>query len=131
MHASFSQGIGFGYRKYAAGGIGILCDVTGDDKYQAGEFSQGGAYFHGLGILRDFSGDDSFRGNRYTQGFGVHQAFGVLIDDAGDDTYWGMTAADQGSAWDIAAGALLDKEGNDSYTAQGMTQGSAAMQGIA
>ena len=131
VHASFSQGIGFGYRKYAAGGIGILCDVTGDDKYQAGEFSQGGAYFHGLGILRDFSGDDSFRGNRYTQGFGVHQAFGVLIDDAGDDTYWGMTAADQGSAWDIAAGALLDKEGNDSYTAQGMTQGSAAMQGIA
>jgi hypothetical protein len=131
VHCAFSQGIGFGYRKYAAGGIGILCDVSGDDKYHAGEFSQGGAYYHGLGILRDFSGDDNYRGNRYAQGFGVHQAFGVLIDDAGDDTYWGMTAADQGSAWDIAAGVLLDKEGNDSYTAQGMTQGSAAMQGIA
>ena len=131
VHCAFSQGMGFGYRKYAAGGIGILCDVAGDDKYQAGEFSQGGAYYHGLGILRDFSGDDNFHGNRYTQGFGVHQAFGVLIDDAGDDTYWGMTAADQGSAWDIAAGCLLDKSGNDSYTANGMTQGSAAMQGIA
>ncbi len=131
VFCAFSQGMGFGYRKYAAGGIGILCDVEGDDKYQAGEFSQGGAYYHGLGILRDFSGDDNFRGNRYAQGFGVHQAFGVLIDDAGDDTYWGMTAADQGSAWDIAAGCLLDKSGNDSYTAQGMTQGSAAMQGIA
>ena len=131
VHCAFSMGMGFGYRKYAAGGIGMLCDVAGNDKYQAGEFSQGGAYFHGLGILRDFSGDDTFRGNRYTQGFGVHQAFGVLIDDAGDDTYWGMTAADQGSAWDVAAGALLDKEGNDSYTAQGMTQGSAAMQSIA
>ena len=131
VFCAFSQGMGFGYRKYAAGGIGILCDVEGDDKYQAGEFSQGGAYYHGVGILRDFSGDDNFRGNRYAQGFGVHQAFGVLIDDAGDDTYWGMTAADQGSAWDIAAGCLLDKSGNDSYTAQGMTQGSAAMQGIA
>ena len=131
VHASFSQGIGFGYRKYAAGGIGILCDVAGDDKYDAGEFSQGGAYYHGLGILRDFSGDDNFHGNRYAQGFGVHQAFGVLIDDAGDDTYLAMTAANQGSAWDIAAGALLDKAGNDSYTANGMAQGSAAMQGIA
>jgi hypothetical protein len=42
-----------------------------------------------------------------------------------------MTAADQGSAWDIAAGCLLDKSGDDSYTANSMTQGSAAMQGIA
>ncbi|MBT6282511.1 MAG: endonuclease/exonuclease/phosphatase family protein [Phycisphaerae bacterium] len=131
VYCAFSQGMGFGYRKYAAGGIGILCDVAGDDKYQAGEFSQGGAYYHGLGILRDFSGDDDYHGNRYAQGFGVHQAFGVLIDDAGDDTYWAMTAADQGSAWDIAAGCLLDKSGDDSYTANSMTQGSAAMQGIA
>jgi hypothetical protein len=131
VYCAFSQGMGFGYRKYAAGGIGILCDVAGDDKYQAGEFSQGGAYYHGLGILRDFSGDDNFHGNRYAQGFGVHQAFGVLIDDAGNDSYTAMTAATQGSAWDISAGALLDKSGNDSYTAHGMTQGSAAQQAIA
>jgi len=131
VHCAFSMGMGFGYRKYTAGGIGMLCDVAGDDTYQAGEFSMGGAYYHGLGVLRDFSGDDNFHGNRYTQGFGVHQAFGVLIDDEGNDTYWGMTAADQGSAWDIAAGCLLDKSGDDSYAANGMTQGSAAMQGIA
>ena len=61
----------------------------------------------------------------------MHQAFGVLIDDEGDDSYFAMTAADQGSAWDIAAGALLDKSGNDSYTANGMTQGSAAQHAIA
>ena len=42
-----------------------------------------------------------------------------------------MTAADQGSAWDIAAGALLERGGNDSYTANGMAQGSAAQQAIA
>ena len=131
VYCAFSQGMGFGYRKYAAGGIGILCDVSGDDKYQAGEFSQGGAYYHGLGILRDFSGDDDFHGNRYAQGFGVHQAFGVLINDEGNDSYWAMTAADQGSAWDISAGCLLDKSGNDSYAANAMTQGSAAQQAIA
>ena len=131
VHCAFSQGIGFGYRKYTAGGIGILCDVSGDDKYQAGEFSQGGAYYHGLGILRDFSGDDVYHGNRYAQGFGVHQAFGVLIDDEGNDIYKAMTAANQGSAWDIAAGCLLDKSGNDSYFANAMAQGSAAQQAIA
>jgi len=131
VYCAFSQGMGFGYRKYAAGGIGILYDLAGNDKYQAGEFSQGGAYYHGLGILRDFAGSDEYHGNRYAQGFGVHQAFGVLIDDAGDDSYWAMTAADQGSAWDIAAGALLEKMGNDTYTANGMAQGSAAMQAIA
>jgi endonuclease/exonuclease/phosphatase family metal-dependent hydrolase len=131
VHCAFSQGMGFGYRKYTAGGIGILCDVSGDDKYQAGEFSQGGAYYHGLGILRDFSGDDVYHGNRYAQGFGVHQAFGVLIDDEGNDIYKAMTAANQGSAWDIAAGCLLDKSGNDSYFANAMAQGSAAQQAIA
>ena len=131
VHASFSQGMGFGYRKYAAGGIGMLCDLAGDDVYQAGEFSQGGGYYHSLGVLRDFGGDDAYHGNRYAQGFGVHQAFGVLIDDAGDDVYTAMTAADQGAAWDIAAGALLERSGNDSYAANGMAQGSAAQQGIA
>ncbi len=131
VHASFSQGMGFGYRKYASGGIGILFDNGGDDRYRAGEFSQGGAYYHGLGVLRDMDGNDDYHGNRYAQGFGVHQAFGVLVDDAGNDTYWAMTAADQGSAWDIAAGALLERGGNDSYTANGMAQGSAAQQAIA
>jgi len=131
VHCAFSMGMGFGYRKYAAGGIGILCDVAGDDTFQAGEFSQGGAYYHGLGILRDFSGNDNYHGNRYAQGFGVHQAFGVLIDDAGNDSYTAVLAANQGSAWDIAAGCLLDKSGNDSFAANGMTQGSAAQQAIA
>ena len=130
VHASFSQGMGFGYRKYAAGGIGILCDVTGDDKFEAGEFSQGGAYYHGLGVLRDFSGNDSYDAKRYAQGFGVHQAFGVLIDDEGNDTYVGSVAENQGAAWDIAAGALLDKSGNDTFTAQVLSQGSAAQQAI-
>ena len=130
VHASFSQGLGFGYRKYAAGGIGILCDVAGDDKYDAGEFSQGGAYYHGLGILRDFSGDDNFQGKRYGQGFGVHQAFGVLVDDSGDDIFRGSVAENQGAGWDIAAGCLLDKSGNDSYEAGVLSQGSAAQQAI-
>ena len=41
VYQAFSQGIGFGFRLYAAGGAGILCDLAGDDRYEAGEFAQG------------------------------------------------------------------------------------------
>lgn len=131
VYQSFSQGMAFGYRGYAAGGIGVLQDLGGDDRYEAGEFAQGGAYYYGLGVLHDVSGRDLYYGNRYGQGFGVHQALGVLADDAGDDVYWSMTAASQGAAWDIGAGLLIDHAGNDSYQCDGLGQGGASMQGIA
>jgi len=131
VYQSFSQGMGFGYRNYAAGGIGMISDLGGDDRYEAGEFAQGGAYYYGLGILHDAKGRDLYYGNRYGQGFGVHQAVGILVDDAGDDTYWSMTAASQGAAWDIGVGLLLDRAGNDTYQCDGLGQGGASMQGIA
>jgi len=131
VDSSFSQGIGFGFRGYAAGGIGMISDLGGDDVYQAGEFSQGGAYYYSLGILHDAMGNDRYTGNRYSQGFGVHQAHGILADDAGDDVYVSATAASQGAAWDIGAGLLIDRSGDDSYTCDGLGQGGASMQGIA
>ena len=130
VFCAFSQGMGFGIRMCDSGGIGVLCDLGGDDRYEAGEFAQGGGYYWGLGILYDRSGNDLYYGNRYGQGFGCHQALGILADDAGDDTYWAMCAASQGAAWDIAAGLLIDRGGNDSYQADGLSQGSAAMQAI-
>ncbi|MCX5660659.1 MAG: PDZ domain-containing protein [Planctomycetota bacterium] len=120
VFASFSQGIG----------LGIGDDLAGDDRYEAGEFAQGGAYYWGLGILHDHAGNDFYYGNRYSQGFGVHQALGALLDDQGDDTYFGMTAASQGFGWDIGMGLLVDRDGNDSYQADDLSQGSAAMQAI-
>ncbi|MDY7109242.1 MAG: hypothetical protein SYC29_11465 [Planctomycetota bacterium] len=130
VYQSFSQGVGWGYRNYAAGGIGMISDLGGDDRYEAGEFAQGGAYYYGLGILHDAGGRDLYYGNRYGQGFGVHQAVGILVDDAGDDTYWSMTAASQGAAWDIGVGLLLDRAGNDTYQCDGLGQGGASMQAI-
>jgi hypothetical protein len=131
VYSSFSQGIGFGFRGYAAGGIGMISDLGGDDRYEAGEFAQGGAYYFGLGILHDANGRDMYYGNRYGQGFGVHQAHGMLVDDAGDDAYWSMTGASQGAGWDIGMGLLLDRAGNDSYQCDGLGQGGAAQQAIA
>lgn len=130
VYQSLSQGFGFGFRQYAAGGIGLLCDQAGDDRYEAGEFAQGGAYYWALGLLHDVSGRDLYYGNRYGQGFGVHQAVGALIDDAGDDNYWSMTAASQGSGWDIGCGLLLDAAGNDHYRCDDLGQGAAAQQAI-
>ena len=131
VYSGISQGVGFGVRGYETGGIGVMCDLAGDDRYEAGEFSQGGAYFWGLGILNDKSGRDLFYGNRYTQGFAAHQALGVLADDGGDDTYWGMTAATQSGSWDICSTLLIDRGGNDTYQADGLAQGGASMQAIA
>lgn len=131
VSASFSQGLGFGLRHYDSGGIGILHDRHGSDRYEGGEFSQGGAYYRGLGILHDAAGNDHYYGNRYSQGFGAHQASGVLYDGGGNDSYWGMTAACQGAAWDIALGLLIDRHGDDTYRGDDLCQGSAAMQAMA
>jgi len=127
---AFSQGVGYGFRRYAAGGIGILFDASGDDRYEGGEFAQGGGYLHGLGVLHDASGRDLYRADRYGQGFAAHMAFGALLDDAGDDVYWGRTAANQGAAWDASSAVLVDAAGNDHYRGSVLAQGSGAMQAI-
>lgn len=131
VYLGFSQGVGFGVRQYDSGGIGVIADLAGDDRYEAGEFSQGGAYYWGLGILYDRAGRDLYYANRYGQAYAAHQALGILVDDAGDDTYWSMTAASQAGTWDICAGILLDRAGNDSYQADGLAQGGASQQAMA
>lgn len=125
-----SQGFGVGIRGYASGGVGAIYDFGGNDKYEAGEFSQAGGYYYGLGIMHDYSGHDLYYGNRYGQGFAAHQAAGILVDDAGDDTYWSMTAASQAGVWDESIGMLIDRAGNDSYRCDGLGQGAASMQAI-
>jgi hypothetical protein len=130
VYLGMSQGFGIGVRGYAAGGVGAIYDYDGNDRYEAGEFSQAGGYYWGLGILHDAKGHDVYLGNRYGQAFAAHQAAGILIDDEGDDTYWAMTAACQGGTWDESIGLLLDRQGNDSYRCDGLGQGAASMQAI-
>lgn len=128
---AFSQGCSFGYRVGAAGGIGSLVDLAGNDRYECGEFGQGCGYYLGLGILHDAAGDDFYVGNRYAQGTAAHQAFGALEDGSGNDIYHGVTAADQGAAWDMSAAVLLDRSGDDIYISAGtLSQGAAAQQAI-
>lgn len=128
---SFSQGMAVGARGLLPGGMGALVNIGGDDRYEADEFSQGGAYWLGLGLLFDSAGNDLYRGSHYSQGFGCHQAAGALIDLCGDDTYWSTVSAAQGAAWDEAVGVLIDADGNDSYRGGALVQGSAAQSALA
>ncbi len=130
VYKGFSQGFGIGVRSYAAGGLGAIYDLAGDDRYEAGEFSQGCAYYFALGLLHDAEGNDTYVGNRYGQASAAHQAIGLLIDEAGDDSYWSMTAASQAGVWDQSIAVLVDRAGNDRYEADGLAQGSASMQAL-
>ena len=128
VYMSFSQGVGFGIRPYDNGGFGALLDFAGNDRYEGGEFSQGGGYFWGVGLLHDASGNDLYYGNRYAQGFACHQAAGLFSDLSGDDVYWAMGAAAQGAAWDQSVALFFEGGGNDVYRADSLAQGAAAEQ---
>ncbi|MGD8475934.1 MAG: hypothetical protein PVI98_02215, partial [Burkholderiales bacterium] len=125
---AFSQGVGTGIRPYGLGGVGLLFDYGGNDRYEGGEFAQGGGYLWGIGMLRDEAGHDLYYGTRYAQGFAAHQAYGALTDLAGDDIYWGLSAATQGAAWDQSIAVLFDAQGDDLYRAHSLSQGAAAQQ---
>ncbi|OQY41742.1 MAG: hypothetical protein B6240_14820 [Desulfobacteraceae bacterium 4572_87] len=130
IYQACSQGVGWGFRKRAGGGIGILHDFGGNDLYEAGNFSQGTGYFLGLGILRDDAGHDVYRGSRYCQGSAAHQAAGALLDFNGNDVYSGKIAANQGAAWDLSVACLVDDAGNDRYKAADFSLGAGAQNGM-
>ncbi|MBI4835268.1 MAG: PDZ domain-containing protein [Planctomycetes bacterium] len=122
----FSQGSGTGIRCYAdggmsrSGGIGILIDANGRDRYEAGTFSQGGGYFFGWGLLYDGGeNSDTYIGTRYAQGFTAHSALGFFMDEAGDDHYASYCGVHAGLSWDLTATVFIDKAGNDTYDYEG------------
>lgn len=123
---SFSQGAGIGLRSIADGGIGIIADRSGNDYYEAGNFSQACGYFFGFGLFHDYDGNDVVIGNRYTQGAGAHQAAALFCDDRGDDSYTGYEAMNQGGAWDIQTSWFIDRQGNDTYSGASYSQGGTA-----
>lgn len=131
VYAGFGQGLGYGLRPFDQGGVGLLLDGGGDDRYEGGEFAQGGGYYGGLGVLADAGGDDLYYGQRYAQGFAAHQAVGALLDAGGDDHYWTAGAAAQGAAWDQGIALLYDGAGDDDYRGGDLSQGAAAQQAAA
>ncbi|HUV30759.1 MAG TPA: hypothetical protein VMY05_06715 [Acidobacteriota bacterium] len=135
-NASLAQGVGFGKRAdYIdghswAGGVGILCDGTGNDRYSAGLFAQGCAYWFAVGMLLDGGGDDDYSGVWYVQGSGAHFGVGYLDDFGGNDSYTATHNMAAGAGHDFTVGCLNERGGDDTYTVPNLSLGGGNANGI-
>lgn len=131
---AMAQGCGFGRRadlgdgRSLAGGVGVLLDGAGNDRYHAQVWAQGVAYWWSLGILEDRGGNDVYENGKYSLGAGAHFGIGCQVDLAGDDLYnQGVTTAVdqyQGHARDGSIGVSVDGDGNDKYRFRNLCGGS-------
>ncbi|MCC6441872.1 MAG: hypothetical protein IT210_00285 [Armatimonadetes bacterium] len=135
-NASLSQGVGCGLRAditdghSLAGGVGMLVDGSGDDRYSAGLFAQGAGYWYGLGILADGKGNDIYNGIWYVQASAAHFAVGILHDGEGNDAYKAAMNMAIGAGHDFSTGFLMEESGNDRYDAPSLSLGGANANGI-
>jgi hypothetical protein len=122
-----------------SGGVALVLDEAGDDRYEARRFGQGAA-LAGVALLRDGAGDDSYTIGYFGQGFAGALGIAVLQDRAGDDRYQATGPNDRygrgarvsmaqgmgyGDREGLAGGAglLLDDSGNDTYRLSMFGQG--------
>lgn len=118
-YRTMGQGMGFGMRPHLGGGLGLLYDKDGSDKYMGGVYAQGVGYWFAAGMLIDEGGNDVYNAVYYPQGSGIHMACGVLYDHSGDDTYYSRNGPGQGAGHDWSFGILVDAGGNDAYSIHG------------
>lgn len=122
---SLSQGFSIGSRPFAPGGLGLLLDGGGDDRYEVEVYGQGCGYWYACGALIDSGGDDRYIAHQYSQGSGIHLSAGLLRDKGGDDEYTNRAGLAQGGSHDFAVGLLWDGGGRDAYTSDSGSQGCA------
>ncbi|MFW5628128.1 MAG: HEAT repeat domain-containing protein [Candidatus Cloacimonadaceae bacterium] len=118
-YRTMGQGMGFGMRPHLAGGLGLLYDKDGSDKYMGGVYAQGVGYWYSAGILIDEGGNDVYNAVYYPQGSGIHMACGVLYDHSGNDAYYSRNGPGQGAGHDWSFGILVDGGGDDAYSIHG------------
>jgi hypothetical protein len=102
-----------------AGGVGVLLDADGDDRYTAGNWAQGCGYWFGTGMLWDGSGDDEYRANGWASASGAHFCIGAHIDESGDDLHSVQQNWGPAFGHDFTAAVLIDALGNDRYVCGG------------
>lgn len=135
-NVSMSQGAGNGRRAdyldghSLAGGVGILYDQAGIDRYTCGVFGQGVGYWMGVGMLWDSQGIDTYSGQWYVHGAAAHFAIGYLEDELGNDNYSAPMNMAQGAGHDFSIGVLFDRAGDDQYRAPNLSLGAGNANGI-
>ncbi len=95
-------------------GLSFLVDSRGSDRYRSQKAGLGSAAF-GVCMLIDKAGNDIYDSYGDSQGFGKF-GIGILEDQSGDDRYMGFTQV-QGVGLTGGVGALIDRAGDDVYTA--------------
>jgi hypothetical protein len=100
-----------------AGGLGLVLDLAGDDRYRSANFSQGVGYFFGAGVKLDLGGNDEHAAARYGHAAGAHFGVGLFIDYRGEDRYTSTGPLyNGGTAWDRSVMLFIDaSEDNDLY----------------
>lgn len=97
-----------------AGGIGLVLDQEGNDRYSSANFSQGVGYYFGAGIKIDERGDDVHQAARYGHGAGAHFGVGLFVDRAGADQYMSTGPFYNGAAaWDRSVALAVDDGADD------------------
>ncbi len=139
-NSSMSQGAAMGRRPqdgddaaYMAGGIGILRDGKGKDRYTGSVFAQGVGYWQGTGMLMDGGGDDTYNALWYIQGSTAHFALSIFLEEGGNDSYnpdFTPAATSIGLGHDFSASLHIDEGGDDYYRAPGLSLGSGNINGI-
>ncbi len=100
-----------------AGGLGMLIDLDGNDRYRGSNFSQGCGYFFGIGLKLDMNGNDEHGAARYGHAAGAHYGVGLFVDYGGDDRYTSTGPFyNGGTAWDLSVMLCIDAgQGDDVY----------------
>jgi len=135
-HVHFIQGAGYGRRADDidgdswAGGVGMLIDGAGNDRYSCDIFCQGTGYWYSLGFLVDKSGNDIHRTGAYSLGGTPHFSVGIYQDDAGSDRYQVRASQSLGKGRDWSIGWFEESGGNDFYLGSHGILGSADINGI-
>ncbi len=127
---SMGQGMGYGMRPHASGGVGLLWEGGGDDVYRGNAFAQGSSYWFAMGMLVDEEGFDNYSAAIYSQASGIHMGVGFLADLDGDDNYtsWGLS---QSGSHDLGVSVMIEASGNDIYTCQDASLGGAINHAVA
>lgn len=122
---SLCQGVGFGPRAYAGGGLGFAIVKGHNVSVRGSYFSQGVGYWHGMGVFRLRGDHNILQARRYDMGSGVHSAFGHfdVYGNANRILNWGVGPA---YGWDHSVGSALF-EGNDNEVQVEWGAGSASI----
>ncbi len=127
LNYSYAQGCGVGRRGDItdghswAGGMGVLIDLYGNDRYTSANWSLGCGYWYGMGFLYDGEGDDYYRASAWAAGAGAHFAIGAMIDDGGDDEIhlWDEKAYGIAFGHDYSVALNYNRSGDDLYRVMG------------